>query len=223
MKALAIFVAIVLALLALPLLLPSQQGVVPPVASGIGLPWQIEVSSAGDMQVFGLTPGRTTFDEARRHLGGAPQVALIVGPDDTGALEVYYDSMAAQFVTGRMVLTLATTQEEREAMAARARKVEYMEGTTRRMHLSEPDLEAAGQAVVDGVSFIPAAHLDEPVILQRFGVPAERIRSSEHTEHFLYPDKGLDLRLDAKGKELLQYVAPREFWRLREPLLKVRD
>jgi hypothetical protein len=37
-------------------------------------------------------------------------------------------------------------------------------------------------------------------------------------EHFLYPAKGLDLILDRKGKEVLQYVAPRDFARLREPL-----
>ena len=62
--------------------------------------------------------------------------------------------------------------------------------------------------------------MDEAIILQRFGTPAERIRQGETLEHFLYPDKGLDLVLDSKGKEVLQYVAPADFARLRAPLGK---
>lgn len=221
MKAVALFLAILLALLALPLLFPAQQGPTPQPQPDGGLPWQIEKLADGTTRVFGLVPGRTSFDEARRQIAGEPQVALLVAPGESGALEAYYDSFAAQFVTGRLVLSLDSTFAQRERMAARARKVEYLEGTTRRVHLGEADLIEAGRAVVSAVSFIPAANLDEQIVLQRFGVPAERIRSSAHTEHFLYPELGLDLQLDAKGKELLQYVAPREFARLRDPLQNV--
>jgi hypothetical protein len=55
------------------------------------------------------------------------------------------------------------------------------------------------------------------VILERFGQPAERIRVNEHLEHLLYPAKGLDIVLDSKGRELLQYVAPARFEALRAP------
>jgi hypothetical protein len=37
--------------------------------------------------------------------------------------------------------------------------------------------------------------------------------------HLLYPPLGLDVVVDGDGKELLQYVAPRDFERLRAPLL----
>jgi hypothetical protein len=56
--------------------------------------------------------------------------------------------------------------------------------------------------------------------VQRFGAPAERIRQGETLEHFLYPARGLDIVLDSKGKEVLQYVAPADFARLRAPLGK---
>jgi hypothetical protein len=36
-------------------------------------------------------------------------------------------------------------------------------------------------------------------------------------EHWLYPEKGLDLMLNDSGKEVLQYVAPREFATLARP------
>jgi hypothetical protein len=217
MKAIALFLLILLLLLGLPFLFPSGGGVqrdipLPPA------PWQIEAEPGGDSRVFGLRPGRSTLEEARRLLGGDPQVALIVAPGESGAVEAYFESVQAGPVSGRMVLTLASTAEQREGMLKRARKADYMESTTRRVELGDQDLMLAQKAAIEALVFIPAANLDEQIVLQRFGTPAERIRSGEHREHFLYPDKGLDLQLDAKGKEVLQYVAPRDFARLRAPL-----
>lgn len=216
LHALGLFVAIILLLLAVPLFfLPDSA---PPVAPTQGMPWQIEKLADGGTRVFGLVPGRSTFDEARRKFGGEPQVALVIAPDESGSLEAYFDNVATGPITGRMVLTLASTPEQRAGMLQRARKAEYMKSTTRQIELGETDLAYAITATVEAIVFIPAANLDEQIVLQRFGAPAERIRSDEFREHFLYPDKGLDLQLDAKGKEVLQYVAPRDFARLREPL-----
>ena len=103
----------------------------------------------------------------------------------------------------------------------RAVKAEYMDGTTRKYILHPDDLALAWRTPIAGITFIPAVSLDEQTVLRRFGVPGERIRVDERVEHFLYPEKGLDLALDNKGKEVLQYVAPRQFARLREPLVKV--
>jgi hypothetical protein len=38
--------------------------------------------------------------------------------------------------------------------------------------------------------------------------------------HWLYPQHGLDVVTDEKEKPLLQYVSPKNFGLLREPLLK---
>jgi hypothetical protein len=217
MKSIALFVVIVLLLLVLPFLFPSsgsKQG----DASLLPAPWQIEAQSDGTTRAFGLTLGRSTLEEARSLIGADPQVALIVAPGESGSVEAYFDSVQTGPVTGKMVLTLVSTAEQRAQMLKRARKADYMESTTRRVELGDEDLALAQKAAIEALVFIPAANLDEQIVLQRFGQPAERIRSGEHREHFLYPDKGLDLQLDAKGKEVLQYVAPRDFSRLREPL-----
>lgn len=217
MKSIALFIALLLALLALPMLMPSGPGQRPD-ANPVTLPWQIERLPEGGSRVFGLTLGRSTLQDARQQLGGDVQVALIVAPGETGSLEAYYESIDAGAVKGKMVLTLETSLAQREQILARARKVDYMQSAARRVDLGADDLRQADRARIIAIAFIPAANLDEQVVLQRFGVPGERIRSSEYKEHFLYPDKGLDLQLDAKGKEVLQYVAPRDFARLRAPL-----
>jgi hypothetical protein len=95
-----------------------------------------------------------------------------------------------------------------------------MQSTTRKATLAEADRAAVLAAPIRGIAFIPSAQLDESVILERFGQPSERIRVNEHLEHLLYPAKGLDIVLDSKGKELMQYVAPARFEDLRAPLRK---
>jgi hypothetical protein len=103
----------------------------------------------------------------------------------------------------------------------RAIKSVHMDSSTRKYILHPDDLALAWSAPIAGITFIPAVSLDEQTVLRRFGVPNERIRVDERVEHFLYPEKGLDLALDSKGKEVLQYIAPRQFARLREPLIRV--
>ncbi len=221
MKSLALFIAIVAVLLALPLLfMPTGDG--GKSVSNENLPWQVEKLPDGETRVFGLVPGRSTLAEARTRLGEDVHVALIVAPGESGSLEAFYETFTAGFVTGKVVLALATTADQRAGIVLRARKAEYMESTTRRVELSDDDLAQATQAVITAITFIPSARLDEEIILQRFGTPAERIRSDDNREHFLYPDKGLELQLDVKGKEVLQYVAPADFARLRDPLVAKR-
>lgn len=220
LKALGLFLFALLALLALPLLMPAgdeSRRVLPEQ----GLPWQIERLPDGMTRVFGLVPGRSTLADARAQRAGQPEVALIVAPDGRVSLEAYYESFSIGALGGKATLTLAATPEDHERMLARARKAEYMDSATRRILLADEDLRHADAAPIVGIAFIPAANLDEQVVLQRFGVPAERVRGDAHREHFLYPDKGLDLQLDARGREVLQYVAPQDFERLlREPLVK---
>lgn len=219
LKSIALFIAIIVALLALPILFHVEDTGRNETPTE-GMPWQIDVLPDGATRVFGLIPGRSKLDDARKLLGGDVQVALVIAPGESGAVEAYYESVTAGPVTGKMVLTLDTTLDQREQMLKRAPKVDYMKSSTRRVTLGEDDFVQAGALTITAIAFIPSANLDEQIILQRFGVPAERIRSSEEREHFLYPGKGLDLQLDAKGKELLQYVAPQNFAQLRDPLLR---
>ena len=79
-------------------------------------------------------------------------------------------------------------------------------------------MSAADRLPVRAFSVIPTVNLDETTIIQRFGEPGERIVLSEKRTHLLYPKLGLDVMVDKGGKELLQYVAPQHFSRLREPL-----
>ena len=186
-----------------------------------GLPWQIETLPGGEAQVFGLTLGKSTLADARARFGPEMQLAVIAEPDERGNVEGYYEGVTAGFVAGKLIVTADLPPEAIDGMRERAPKTQYMQSTTRRATLAPADEAAALAAPIRGLAFIPGAQLDEAVILERFGQPAERIRVNDHVEHLLYPTRGLDVVLDTKGRELLQYVAPARFDALRAPLKAV--
>lgn len=217
-KAIALFVAIIIVSLAMPLLFISWNGAENGVSQSAALPWNIEPLASGGSRVFGLVLGESTLEDAYRQLGSDARVALIVASGESGSVEAYYDNTHVGPITGKMILTLETTQAEREAMLERAVKAEITENAARRVTLADADLQALRKARLTSITFIPVADLSGDVIVQRFGTPAETIRIDERISHWLYPDKGLDVQLDVKGKEVLQYVAPADFHRLRDPL-----
>lgn len=217
-RSIAPYLAILLFMLAIPLFFLSDEGGKAP-GQEEHLPWNIETLPGGGSRVFGLILGESPLADAYRTLGDDAQVALLVAPGESGTVEAYYDSLAVGFITGEMILTLETSQAQREAMLARAIKAETTQNAARRITLADTDLQQLRSARIVGITFIPTANLSEEIVLQRFGMPAEKIRSDDNAMHWLYPDRGLEVRIDVKGKEVLQYVAPRDFARLRDPLL----
>ncbi|MCL2635711.1 MAG: hypothetical protein FWD50_03655 [Betaproteobacteria bacterium] len=215
MKFALYLLGLILVALIVPFLIPTPGGGGDPERN---LPWQIEVDGQGGSTVFGLQPGRSTLAEVRAALGDDLEVAIIAGPDEIGAVEAYYSQVALGFVLARMVVTLEVAPETVAAMRERALKAKHMESTTRKITLHPDDLAQLAQARVKALAVIPTVNLDEAAIVQRFGPPTERLPVTEKRVHLLYPRQGLDVVVDSDGKELLQYVAPRDFALLREPL-----
>ena len=177
-----------------------------------GLPWQIEVLPDGSPRVFGITLGRSTLGEAGERLGRDRELAIIAAPDEPGALEMYYGHYSAGGITGKLILVADLTP----AVLLELRERALQDGGTRRYYLDTGDLPIAYRAPVKLITFLPSIDLDADAVRHRFGQPEETIESSAQLQHLLYPDKGLDVVIDRNGKEVLQYLTPREFTKLRE-------
>jgi len=217
MKFALAIVALILTALILPFFMPGakrQNGIDP----NSNLPWQIELDGQGGSRVFGLKPGVSTLADVRQQLGGEIEVAIIAEPGEVGTLEGYCSQVSLGFVMAKVIATVDAKKEAISEMRDRAIKAKHMESTTRRITLHPDDLAAADNMPIKAISVIPTVNLDEETVVQRFGPPGERLVVSETRVHLLYPDKGLDVVVDRDGKELLQYVAPRDFALLRDPL-----
>ncbi|MGD2111857.1 MAG: hypothetical protein PVI50_00615 [Gammaproteobacteria bacterium] len=179
-----------------------------------GLPWQIERLPGGSTRVFGITLGQTTLEEAVGRLGKDVELAIIAAPQESGTLEAYYRHYAAGPVTGSLILVLDIAGEMLSGLRARGLR----DSGTRRYLLHPDDLPVAYAAKVKVITFLPTLNLDEAIARARFGTPAEILTADDRQQHWLYPDQGLVLLLDAQGRDLLQYLAQREYRAHRERL-----
>ena len=184
------------------------------------LPWQIEPLAGGSARVFGLILGEDHLGDAREKLGEDMELAIVARGDEAGSLEMFYSHYTAGLFKGKLVLVGALDDATLLALRNGAGKARYLDSGARKYHLRGEELQQAYQALIESITFVPAVDLDEDVVRRRFGSPRESIRVSAETVHLLYPRLGLDVMLNGGHKEVLQYVAPRDFARLRAPLLE---
>lgn len=193
----------------------------------VGTPWQVDLVPEGRSRVAGIVlalpgkpqPGDGTLADALRLWSDKVQVAVVASPDEVGALEAFVDPAMLGFVSGKLVLSVQMDALRIADFKRRAAKVDFMESTTRKFTLSAEDLIAAHGAPIVAVAFVPQAQLDAETVIGRFGQPDQRLPGAAGTEHLLYPAKGVDVVISAKGRELIQYVAPARFEELRVPVL----
>ena len=178
-----------------------------------GLPWQIEVLPDGNSSVFGITLGSSTFADVKRLTGDGDIAVMSTSPSDI-SLEMYVNRFQAGVLTGKLVLVANPSWEKLTAIRSRA----IRSGGENKFKMHPDDRGQADLSVIESMAFIPLVHLDENVVRQRFGEPDEIIKSKTLT-HMLYPAKGLDVIIDSDGKEVLQYISPKNFSKLSEPLL----
>lgn len=185
------------------------------------MPWEIERLDSGSTRVFGVELGVDTLVEAAKMLGPRYELALFGRREEVPTLEAYYKEITLGGLSARVVLSLALTESDRERLRHNSLEDRVLaEGEERRWTIASEDLPVAKTARVVGISYIPLVQIDEDTARTRFGEPDEIVRVDDGTQHWLYAAKGLDLTLDPDGRELLQYVHPAHFERLRGPLGK---
>jgi hypothetical protein len=177
-----------------------------------GLPWQIELLPEGQSKVFGITLGRSTLADAREQLGDDMELAIIVAPGkDSGGLEMFYGHYKAGVFSGKLVLAADLAPGKVAQLVEHAIKSDYMDSGARKFTLNPDDLPLALRAPVASMTFIPTVNIDKTSAIKRFGPADKTIHVSEQVTRLLYADKGLEIIINSKGKDILQYVAPKDF------------
>lgn len=188
-------------------------------------PWGVHALSDGRSEVFGLTLGSSTtapastLADAMKRFDSAPELGLFESRAGKLSLEAYYGELTLGELSAKMVLTLSADAQTLNGMRTRAVDRKRVESGDNRYVLSSDDYRRAAALPIASITYIPYVDLNESIVERHFGTPAERVATAKGVEHLLYPKLGLDILLSDHGKDVLQYVAPRDFGRLRMPLL----
>jgi hypothetical protein len=194
---------------------PSSQ----PTERQRNLPWQIDRTEGGSTMVFGITLGRSTLDEVENRLQEASTISMFKA-DDRYSVEAYFDQVTLGGLKAKIVLAIQLPESLMAEMFERGLRMSGSPGG-KKITLHPDDVLRVKKSPVSTITYLPALTLEDATLVKRFGEPKERLREERTgAMHWLYPDLGLDIALGGSERPVLQYVSPREFERLEQPLRK---
>lgn len=187
----------------------------------VGLyPWQVEILADGNSRVFGVVLNETSLQEVSGILKARPELALY-DSEKQAVIEAYYKNILLGGLIGSFIFTLDVPAEQLNNIKNNAVKQKRLKDHEFKYELDKVTSEQVKIFKVKNLVYLPTVQLDEATIVKRFGQPEDKLKlkNNEPGWHYLYPEKGLDLIFKEEGKEMLQYVSPKDFNLLLEPLL----
>jgi len=187
------------------------------------LPWHIEHPTPDTTRVFGLTLGSSSASEAEQRFHEEAKPSLFKSPDGQLVAEMFFEQVTLAGLKSRIVINITVPAAELQAMYERGLRISGTSGGTGggKKITPAPDDAARLRALpISSLTYMPSVRLEGEIFSKRFGRPSQRIKEKESgAVHWLYPQDGLDITLGGKEKPVLQYVPPKDFDKLLQPLL----
>jgi hypothetical protein len=183
------------------------------------LPWHIEHPAPDKTRVFGLTLGASTAGETEQRFREEAKPSLFKSPDGRLVAEMFFEQVELAGLKSRIVIGIAVPAAELQAMYERGLRISTV-GSGKKITPAPEDAARLRALPIGSLTYMPSVRLEEEIFRKRFGQPGQRIRERESgAVHWLYPQDGLDITLGGEEKPVLQYVPPRDFGKLLQPLL----
>lgn len=183
------------------------------------LPWHIEHPAPGMTRIFGLTLESSTASEAEQRFHEEAKPSLFKSPDGQLVAEMFFEQVTLAGLKSRIVINIAVPAAELQAMYERGLRISGT-GSSKKITPAPDDAARLRTLPISSLTYMPSIRLEEEIFGRRFGQPGQRIREKESgAVHWLYPQDGLDITLGGEEKPVLQYVPPKDFSKLLQPLL----
>lgn len=183
------------------------------------LPWHIEHPTADSLRIFGLTLGQSTTNEAEQHFREEAKSSLFKSPNGQLVAEMFFEQVTLAGLKSKIVISIAVPDAELQGMYERGLRMSGT-GSGKKITLASDDVARVRALPISSLTYIPSARLEQEIISKRFGQPAQRIKEKKDgIVHWLYPQHGLDITLGSEKGAVLQFVPPKDFDKLLQPLL----
>lgn len=183
------------------------------------LPWTIEPTADGSIKIFHMHLGVSTLSDFITRYQEPPEISLFVPQHGDARIEAYFNSVWMAGLKAKIVLSLMVSKQDLDAMYDRGVRISTLEQGTRKVQLKGKDELQLNRAPIVSITYMPATTITDELLQHRFGEPSKKMKELVNgAEHWLYPEKGLDVVLSDKDKAVFQYIAPANFDRLMQPL-----
>jgi hypothetical protein len=182
-------------------------------------PWYIEHPTAETSRIFGITLGQSNANEATKRFKEMAKPILFKAPSGKLVVEVFFEEIRLADLKARVVLTIAVPDSELQGMYDRGLRMNAT-GSGKEITMTPDDAARVLETPISSLTYMPGVRLQDEVIAKRFGQPTQRIREKKSgAVHWLYPQQGLDITPGGAEKPLFQYVQPKDFDKLIQPLI----
>ncbi|MDQ7073127.1 MAG: lytic murein transglycosylase [Gammaproteobacteria bacterium] len=180
--------------------IPSEQQPAP-------MPWQITLMPDGQISVFNIHLGTTSYRQAQQSLKMYGQTSIFSQQGRPSTVEAFFNSINLGGLSAKLVLNLIVDNDEIEKMKSRALEARLQPSGAHQYQLSNQDNASLVNAAVGAITYIPSVRLDKEMLIHRFGLTDLVSHDSENpdTEVWQYPALGLTIYLNPNEKTILQY------------------
>jgi len=182
------------------MLIPSKQTPAP-------MPWETTVMDDGNVQVFGIHLGNTSFKQVQQLFKSYGKTAIFNQEGYDPTIEAYFESVNMGGLSAKIVLNLLVNEQQIEAMLNSAMQSKLQPSGARRYELSNEDHARVLDSVISAITYIPSVKLNEQMVLERFGPASEVQQSTSQTGLIIwqYSNIGLSVTFNTGEKTVLQY------------------
>ncbi|MDX2506764.1 MAG: hypothetical protein QNL62_20135 [Gammaproteobacteria bacterium] len=186
------------------------------------LPWQITVVDPYTLHVFDLDIGKANLAQAVNTLKSEYELAWFDNPDQSISLEAYFFRVSLSGLRAKVILELDAAGLDREYLQKNSGKPQIL--TSRAIKYPLDDLaRVLNDRMIRSLTYVPKSSIDPELIKSRFGLAEEIVRVNDTMNFWLYPQKGLVIAIDKKGKEAFQYVPVADFERLKKTVMATAE
>ena len=170
----------------------------------LGFPWQVVKHEDGSTSVFKIQLGKTIFSEVEQLFNEHAEVSLFKPKDKSAVIEAYFDKVLIGGLSSKIIISFSIDEKRLQDIFERGARISTLGSGTRRVTLSSDDQILIRNERVSSITYLPAINLTAELIEKRFGKPENKIiENNTDTEHWLYPDIGVDVVLNEKQKEVI--------------------
>jgi len=181
------------------MLIPSPQ-------ETASMPWEITAMPDGNLQVFDIHLGTSTYRQAQQQFKQYGKTAIFTQNDTPSSVEAYFDSLHLNGLSAKLIFNLAVEQEQIDLMLSDALEARLKPSGAHQYKLSNEANAKLVDAVITGITYIPSVKLDHEMIRYRFGEPDQITPlENEQTELWFYNNHLLRIQNNPNEKTIIQY------------------
>lgn len=177
------------------------------------LPWNITHPTTDAIRVMGITLGLSTLTEAEQNFKQTAEISIFKSADSKIIIEARFQNINPQELKANVTLTMEIPSFELPGLFSRSSHMNSAAAASgQHFTLIPDDLLRVRSASILSLRYLADAPMNEAYLIKHFGNPAKRVRDTKSGEiHWLYPQLGLDITLNANEKPLLEFLQSTDF------------